>query len=155
MGFPCSLSENKSPQVSRTLLSVLAVLNRAVVLMVSTRSPTSTSSSPFNSPLVTLPNAPITIGIIVTFMFNGFFQFTSKVAVLLFTSFQFYSMVSRDSKIYNFASSFFFCWSLFGLVVWPRSGDPFVWQSPMFVCVTFSRTALLGCAYTICWYGQI
>ena len=36
-----------------------------------TRPPTSKSSSFFNSPLVTALNAPITIGIIVTFMFNS------------------------------------------------------------------------------------
>ena len=63
----------KSHQVFRTLLSILAVLNNAVVWMVSTRPPTSNSSSPFNSPLVTVPNAPIMIGIIVTFIFRSFF----------------------------------------------------------------------------------
>ena len=40
--------------------------------MVSTRPPTSKSSSPFSNPLVTVPNAPITIGIIVTCMFLSF-----------------------------------------------------------------------------------
>ena len=54
MAFHWSLSESKSPQVSVTLLSILAVLNSAVVWMVSTRSPTSKSSSPFNNPLVTV-----------------------------------------------------------------------------------------------------
>ena len=66
MVFHWSLSDSKSPQVSRTLLSILAVLNNAVVWMVSTRPPTSKSSSPFSNPLVIVPNAPITIGIIVT-----------------------------------------------------------------------------------------
>ena len=33
--------------------------------MVSTHPPTSTSSSPFYNPLVTVPKAPITIGIII------------------------------------------------------------------------------------------
>ena len=72
MVFHWSLSDNKSPQVSRTLLSILAVVNNAVVWMVSTRSPTSKSSSPFSNPLVAVPNAPITIGIIVTCMFHSF-----------------------------------------------------------------------------------
>ena len=75
--------------------------------MVSTRSPTSNSSSPFSNPLVTVPKAPITIGIIVTFMFHSFFQFSSKVEVLilLFTFFQFYSVVSRNSKVDEFMST--------------------------------------------------
>ena len=72
--FHWRLSDSKSPQVSRTLLSILAVFNNAVVWMVSTRSPTSKSSRPFNNPLVTIPKAPITIGIIVTFMFQSFFN---------------------------------------------------------------------------------
>ena len=59
-----SLSDSKSLQVSRTLLSILAILNNVVVLMVSSRPPTSKSSSPFSNPLVIVPNAPITIGMI-------------------------------------------------------------------------------------------
>ena len=74
MFFHWRLSDSKSPQVSRTLLSILAVFNNAVVWMVSTRSPASKSSWPFNNPLVTVPKAPITIGIIVTFMVHSFFS---------------------------------------------------------------------------------
>ena len=44
MVFHWSLSDSKSPQVSRTLLSILAVLNNAVVWMASTRLLTSMSS---------------------------------------------------------------------------------------------------------------
>ena len=83
MVFHWSLSDSKSPQVSRTRLSILAVLSNAVVWIVSTRPPNSKSSRPFNNPLVTVPNAPITIGTIVTFMFHSFFQFSSKVEVLI------------------------------------------------------------------------
>ena len=43
----------ESPQVSRTLLSILAIINNAVVWMVSTRPPTSKSSTPFSNPLLT------------------------------------------------------------------------------------------------------
>ena len=74
MFFHWRLSDSKSPQVSRTLLSILAVFKNAVVWMVSTRPPTSKSSRPFNNPIVIVPNAPITIGIIVTFMFHSFFN---------------------------------------------------------------------------------
>ena len=110
MVFHWSLSDSKSPQISRTLLSILAVLKNAVVWMVSIRPPTSKSSSPFSNPLVTVPNAPITIGIIVTCMFHSFFQSPCKVQVLilLFTFFLFYSVLSQDSKVDNFASSLFF-----------------------------------------------
>ena len=41
MVFHWSLSDSKSPHVSRTLLSILAILNNVVVWMVSTRPPTS------------------------------------------------------------------------------------------------------------------
>ena len=89
MVFHWRLSDSKSPRVPKTLLSILAVFNNAVIWMVSTRPPPSKSSRPFNNPLVTVPKAPITIGIIVTFMFHSFFQFSSKVEVLisLFTVF--------------------------------------------------------------------
>ena len=122
MVFHWSLSDSKSPQVSRTLLSILAVLKNVVVWMVSTRPPTSKSSSPFSNRLLTFPKAPITIGIIVTCMFHRFFQFSSKVEVLilLFTSFQFYSLVSWDNKVDNFANYllfFFFVIIRSGLLV--------------------------------------
>ena len=74
--------------------------------MVSTRPPASMSSSPFDNPLVIVPKAPITIGIIITFMWQSFFfQFSSKV-----TLFQFYSVVSQHSKVNNFANSVSFIW---------------------------------------------
>ena len=109
MVFHWCLSDSKSPQVSRTLLSILAALNNAIVWMVSTRPPTSKSSSSFNNLLVTVTKAPVTNDIIVTFMFHSFFQFPSKVQVfiLLFIFFQFYSVVSWDSKVDNLANSLF------------------------------------------------
>ena len=150
MVFHRCLSDSKSPQVSRTLLSILAVLNNAVVWMVCTRPPTSKSSSPFSNPLVTVPNAPITIGIIVTFMFHSFFSIPIKVEVLipLFTFFQIYCVVSRDSKVDYFAGSpFFVCWLLLNLVFWPGLGDPFV---SIGVYAWHFLGQMLGCAYTIC-----
>ena len=73
MVFHWSFNDSKSPQVSRIRQSILAVLNNVVVQIVSTRPPTSKSSSPFSNPLVTVWKAPITISILVTFMFNSFF----------------------------------------------------------------------------------
>ena len=123
MVFHWSLRDSKSPQVSRILLSILADLNNAVVWMVSTPPLISKSSSPFINPFVTVPRAPIIIDINVTFIFHRFFPFPCKIEVfiLLFIFFQFYSVISRDSKVHNLACSFFFV-----LVVWPRLSDPFV-----------------------------
>ena len=81
MIFHWSLSDSKSPQVSRIFLSILAVLNNVVVWMVSTSPLTSKSSSPFSNPFVTIPNAPITIGIIVTCMFLSWKFFTPDTRV--------------------------------------------------------------------------
>ena len=93
--------------------------------MVSTRPPTSKSSSPFNKPLVTIPKVPITIGIIITFLFSNFFQSPSKVKVLIVFSshFQLYSVINRDSKVHNFASSLFCCWLL-----WPNELSVHQWS---------------------------
>ena len=74
MVFHWSLSDSMSPQVSRAFLSILAFHNNVVVWIVSTRSPTFKSSSPFSNPLVIIPNAPITIGIIDTNMLHNFFS---------------------------------------------------------------------------------
>ena len=70
--FQWSLRDNKSPQISRTHFSILADLNNEVVWMVSANLLISKSSSPCTNPLVTVPRAPITIGITVTFMFHSF-----------------------------------------------------------------------------------
>ena len=152
MVFHWSLSDSKSPQVSRTLLSIL---NNAVVWMVSTRPPSSKPSSPFSNPLVTVPNAPITIGIIVTCMFHSFFQFPSKVKVLilLFTFFQFYSVVSRDSKVDYFASSLLFFFFFLLIIIKPGllagiKGTVCMLKSHRSLCVAFSRTGA-GLFYAI------
>ena len=117
MVFLRSLSDSKSPQVSRTLLSILAVLNSAVVWMVSTHPSTFKSSNPFNNPLVTVPKAPITIGIIVTCMFHSFFNSLARSRYLSFFSHSFsfilWSAVTTKSKILQIL---FFCWLLLGLV---------------------------------------
>ena len=152
MVFHWSLSDSKSPQVSMTLLSILAVLNNVVLWMVSTRLPTSKTPSPFNNPLVTLLEAPIIVDIILTFMFQSFFHsfFKVEVPILLFTFFQFYYVISRDSKVDNFVNSllFFFCWLLFGLIFWPRLGDLFVCQSTIgvYVCHYLGQ---MCCVYSI------
>ena len=71
--FHWSLSDSKSPRVFRTLLCILAILNNAVVLMVSTYPHVSKFSSPLTNHLGFVQRAPITIDITVTFMFHSFF----------------------------------------------------------------------------------
>ena len=89
MVFHWSLSDSKSPQVSRTRLRILAVLNNAVVWIVSTRPPTSKSSRHFNNTFVIVPKSPITIGTVATFMFHGFFNSLARSRYLSFFSLSF------------------------------------------------------------------
>ena len=161
MVFQWILSDSKSPQVFRAFLSILVVLNNAVVWVASTCPPTSKSSSPFSNPLVTVPDAPITIGIIVTFMFHSFFNSLARSRYLSFFS-HFFSFILwsagiAKSIILQFLFFFFFCccWLILGLVFWPRFGDPSVCQSPIGVYVCYFLGQMLGCAFAICSYGQI
>ena len=151
MVFHGSLSGSKSPQVYRTLFSILAVFNNAVVWMVSTRPPISKSSCPFNNPFVTVPKAPITISIIVIFMFHVFFNSLAWLRYLPFFShyFSFILWSVRTAKLTILQVLFSFCWLLYGLVSWPKLGDPFVCQSPIGVYVCHFLGQILGCAYTI------
>ena len=172
MVFHWSLGDSKSPQVSRTLLSILAILNNALIWIVSTRPPTSKSPSPFNNSLFPVPKAQITIDIIVTFMFNSFFNSLARSRYLSFFSHSFsfilWSAGTAKSTIlqilffcffvlfcFVFFFCCFFCWLWLGLVFWPKLGDPSVCQSPKGVYVCHFLWQMLGCAYTICSYGQI
>ena len=120
-------------QVCRTCLSILAVFSKAVICIVSKSTNHNWHNRHFHDPQL--------------------FQFSSKV--LLFTLFRFYSVVSWDSKVDNFANS------LFLLLIIIRSGlqAEIKWSVSMSkshrsLCVSFTGQ-VLGGAYTICWYGQI
>ena len=89
MVYHWSLTGNKSHQVSRTLLRILANLNNAVVWMVPSCLVISKSSSPCTNHSVIVQRAPITIGIIVTFMFHRFFNSLAKSRYLSFFSHSF------------------------------------------------------------------
>ena len=117
---PWSLSDSKSPQVSRTLLSILAVLSNAVIWIVSHRLLTSKSSRPFNNPLVIMPKAPITIGTIVTFMVHSFFNSLARSMYLSFFlhSFSFILWSAGTAKLttyyhYYYYSKYFQLFFLF------------------------------------------
>ena len=150
MVFHWSLSDSKSPQVSRTLLSILAVFNNAVVWMVSTRPPTSKSVMPFSyfaksTNHMWYSRHPHVLQL---------FQFSSKVEVLilLFTFFQFYSVVSRDSKVDNFANSLLFFFFVDYYKVWSSGRDLVIVcmsKSHRSLCVSFSRTGAGLCIYDL------
>ena len=119
MVFLWSLSDNKSPQISRILFSILAVLNNAVVSMVFTHPPNSKSSSFFKNPLATVPKAPI--GMIITIMFHSpFFNSLAKSRYLSFFSLSFCFILwsAGTTKIHDFASSHFYYYK-----VWSSGRD--------------------------------
>ena len=155
MVFQWSLSDSKSPQVSRTLLSILAVLNNVVVWMVSTRPPASKSSISFSNPLVTVPNAPITIGIIVTCMFHSFFNSLARSRYLsIFShSFSFILCLAGTAKSTILQVLFFLLIIKSGLLAGIR-WSVCMSKSHRSLCVLFSRTSA-GLCYAICSYGQI
>ena len=150
-----SLSDSKSMQVPRTLLSILANLDNAVDCIVPTYPLISKSTSPSTNPLVTERTN-------YNWYYRHlhvpyFFQFSNNVQLFisLFDFLQFYPVVSRNSKIHFSAGSLFICWLSLGLVVWQRFDDSFVSKNPREFCAFHFPGRILGCAYTICLYGQI
>ena len=144
MVFLWSLSNSKSSQVSQTLLSILAFCNNAVVWMVSTRPPTSKSSSPFDNPLVTVPKAPITIGVIVTFMFHSFFNSLARLRYLAFFSHSFsfilWSAGTAESRILQILFFFFFFFVVVSGLLTGIRWSVCMSKSHMSLCESFSRT---------------
>ena len=153
MVFHWSLSDSKSPQISRTLLCILVDLNNYLVLIVSTLPLISKSSSSFINPSLNVTRAPITIGINVTFIFHSFYQFHCKfdlyififilIFMLRFIFFQFYSRVRQDSKVHNFA----ICYK-----VWSSGRDSVICcmsKSHRCGCAPFPRTDVGLCIYDL------
>ena len=140
---------DKSPQIFRTLLSILADLNEGVVWMVFTRSLISKSSSPWINSLVTVPRAPITTGITVTFTFHCFFVWLARswYLSLFWLYYDFILLSARTAKFTIQQILFLFCWVWLGLVVWMRLGDPFLSQNSRAVCASHFPGRILGCAY--------
>ena len=144
MVFHWSLSVSKSPQDSRTRLSILAVLSKAVVWIVSTRPPTSKSSRPFNNPLVTVPNAPITI---VTFMFHSFFNSLARSRYLSFFSLSFrFILWSTETAKSTILQILFLLLMRSGLLAGIRWSVCML-KSHRSLCESFSRTGAGLCIY--------
>ena len=101
MIYNWSLSDNKSPQLSRTLLSILADLNNAGIWIISM------PSCPFIKPLVTVLRAPTTFCITVTFIFHCFFQFTGIYSSFHFLSILYFCQPRQQSP--QFGKFLYFC----------------------------------------------
>ena len=119
MIFHWSLSDCKSPQISRNILSILANLNNTVIWMVSTHPLISKSSSLCTNSLVTVPSMPITIGIYFTFIFHSFFFLVLKKGLGTHLSFCFLSVLPCGQPEWQSSlfSRFFFCWLSVSLVL--------------------------------------
>ena len=152
-----SLSNNKSPHVFRTLLSILAVLSNAVIWIVSNRLPTSKSSRPFNNPLVVVPKAPITIVTIVTFMFHSFFNSQARSRYFSHSfSFILWSAGIAKSTILQILFYLFIYLFLLLLLIIIRSGllaeirwSVCISKSHWSLWVSFSRTGAGLCTYHV------
>ena len=129
MFFQLSLSNSKSPQVSRTLLSILTDLNNVVVWIVSIYPLIFNSFSSLPKLLGTVPSAPITIGITIILMFLTFLS-------------------SLEMPKYLFLSSLF-SFSLCGRLKWQNPyGDSFLTQNPRGFYASYSlEWILVLCKY--------
>ena len=141
MVFHWSLSDSKFSQVSRTLLSILVDLNNAVVWMVSACPLISNSSGSIINPLVTVPSAPITIGITVTFMFHSFFcsQARSRYSSFFSLSFSFTLWSAKMAKSTIQLVHFF----LLTVTSWSVC----ISKSQRILCISFSNTDSELCIY--------
>ena len=122
MVFHWSLSDSKSLRVSTTLFSILTDLNNAEIWMMSTRPLIFQAPQSFYHSFGDCTQNTNYNWYKRHFHIPQFFQFPCEVEVfiLLFTFFQFYSVVTRDSKVHNFASSlssFFFFFFFFLLII--------------------------------------
>ena len=123
MIFHWSLSDSNFTQISRTLLSILANLNNAVVWTVSTRPLIFTSYSHCTYLWWLYSMRPLHL-VSPSFSCSVVFQISGKdkVFISLFAFLQFYPVVSRNGKTHYSAGSLF-CLILLGLVVWSRLDD--------------------------------
>ena len=131
-----TLSDSKSPHVSRTLLSIMVDLNNVVVWMVYPHRLISKSSSLFTNPV---------IGLIVSFMLLSFFQFPCKVElpIFLFVCFQFYYVVSRTAKFIIWQVIFFLLLDCLAEIKWCIC----ISKSLRSLCFSFSWTDFGLCIY--------
>ena len=148
-----SLSDSESPQVSRTLLSILPGLNNTIFWIVFTRPLISKSSCPCTNPLVTVPRTPFTIGVTVTLMFHSFFSSLARSRYLsVFVSFCFtlWSAGTAKSTIQlDFFFKYFFTITTFGHLAQVR-WSICISKPQRILCISFSKTDYIIINIIIC-----
>ena len=106
MVFHGSLSDNKSPQVSRTLLSIQTDLNNSVGWKVLIQPQIFYSSSPLTKPLGIIGSTPFSIDITITIiLFAGMVQVL--VSSFAFFDFALCGSLGRQRSLYGKYSYFF------------------------------------------------
>ena len=139
-----TLSESKSSQFSRTLLSILADLNYSKVWMATTCPLISKSSFPLTNPLRIVPSSPIATDIPVTFMFHSSLSSLARSLYLSLISLFKFSLCG----VLEVQSSLVCRFSLLLLTI-IRSGR--LAEIRWFV----SLGRIMACEYIICSYGQV
>ena len=121
--FHWNLRYSKSPQVSRTRLSILANLNNAVISMASLHPPPPISNSSNSLQAFWWPFQPHQLHLMLLSLSCSTFSFSGKIQVLvsLFVFFDFCSVVWQDSEVH------------------PTAGS-----SPPFLLLIFTRSGLLA-----------
>ena len=141
MIFQCSSTDIKSPQVTRTLLRILANHNYTVIWMVFIHLPIFNSSRSLSKPLGTIPSAPITIGITITFMFYSFLSSLAMSQYLLIFSLsliftQWSARMANSTPWQVLFSSLIFIWSgVLAGIKWSAR----ISKSQQILCISFSR----------------
>ena len=112
-------------------------------------SETSKSSSPFSNPLVTVPNAPITIGIIVTCMFHSFYNslLSSRYLSFFSHSFSFILWSAGTAKPIILQVIFLLLISIKSGLLTDIRWSVCMLKSHRSLCATFSRTGDRLCIY--------
>ena len=100
------------------------------------------SSVHFPTTITTTPRAPLARSRYL-YLFSLSFNFTLWSAK---------AAMAKSQLVLFF---FFFCWLSLSLVVWLKFGDHFVSHNPIGVYASHSPGRILGCACTLCSYGQI
>ena len=124
-------------------MSILTDLINAVVWTVSIIPLISNSSNVFSKAFVTVPSAPITIGITAFLMCYSLFYFSNKIKVFffLFTFFNFFSVVNWKAKIPEFL--FYTRLALLTIIRWFSC----ISKSQGILCVSFSVMDSALCIY--------